>query len=197
MAKDWVGNQNSIYKTLGASNHVAEVRAENDFYATDPNAVSLLLYLETFQHRIWEPAAGQGHISKVLEANGFEVRSTDLVDRGYGQGGVDFLAQTEKWDGDVITNPPYAHAHEFVLKALALTAPGAKIAMFLKLQFLEGQERRELFRKHPPKTVWVSSARLACAKNGEFPVKGSSAVAFAWFIWEVGYKGPTTLKWFN
>jgi hypothetical protein len=31
--KDWTGNKNSIYKTLGASNHTEKEREENDFYA--------------------------------------------------------------------------------------------------------------------------------------------------------------------
>ena len=43
MAKDWRGGKNSIYTTLGASNHVAEEREENDYYATDPNTVELFL----------------------------------------------------------------------------------------------------------------------------------------------------------
>lgn len=35
MSKDWKGNYNSIYKTLGASNHIERGRELNDFYATD------------------------------------------------------------------------------------------------------------------------------------------------------------------
>ena len=43
MNKDWVGNSNSVYKTLGASNHCKEDREENDYYATDPLALVSLL----------------------------------------------------------------------------------------------------------------------------------------------------------
>lgn len=53
---DWTGNKNSIYMTLGASNHTAKEREENDYYATEPAAVELLLELEKFSHYIWEPA---------------------------------------------------------------------------------------------------------------------------------------------
>ena len=67
--------------------------------------------------------------------------------------------------------------------------------MFFKLTFLEGQARRDLFRKYPPQTVYVSSARLECGKNGEFT--GSSAVAYCWIVWRKGYPGPTHLKWIN
>ncbi len=198
MNKDWTGNKKSIFVTLGASNHVEEEREENDYYATQPLAVEKLLEIETFSTNIWECACGEGHISKVLENRGHIVKSTDLIDRGYGESGVDFLKQTNRFDGDIITNPPYKYAQEFIEKALSLISEKRKVAMFLKLQFLEGKRRKSLFLSDPPHTVWVSSSRLACAKNGDFKRSGlSGAVAYAWFIWEKGYNGPTYLKWFN
>lgn len=75
---------------------------------------------------------------------------------------------------------------------------GHKVAMFLKLQFLEGKARRELFRKWPPKTVYVSSSRLHCAMNGDFEKYAkSNAIAYAWFVWVKGYTGDTVVKWIN
>ena len=160
----------------------------NDYYATDPKAAKLLLELETFSENIWEPACGEGHISKVLEEYGYKVYSTDLIERGYGTGGIDFLESSDVFQGDIITNPPYKHARGFVEKALASVPVGNKVAMFLKLTFLEGQARRELFREYPPQTVYVSSARLQCGKNGMFT--GKSAVAYAWYVWQKGYPRP-------
>lgn len=200
MSKDWIGNQNSIYKTLGASNHTANEREANDYYATEPKALELLLELEQFSPRVWECACGEGHLSKVLEKHGYSVASSDLIDRGYGAGGVDFLQCSRMWDGDIITNPPYKYAREFAEHALELVTDGHKVALFIKVQFLEGKARRELFRKHPPKIIYVASSRLLCAKNGEFQKMhdgGGSAVAYAWFIWEKGYNGDTIVRWFN
>ncbi len=203
MAKnnDWVGNKNSIYKTLGASSHTDEERELYDYYATDPKATELLLKLETFSASIWECACGEGHISKTLSNAGYNVYSSDFVDRKFGEGGKDFLCITNTcWDGDIITNPPYAYAIDFVYKSMQILNDGNKLALFLKLQFLEGKERKELFRTFPPKPVYVSSSRLLCAKNAEFQKMkdgGGSAVAYAWFIWEKGYKGETVIKWFN
>ena len=137
------------------------------------------------------------NLSVVLKKRGYIVRSTDLIDRGYGESGVDFLKTTERFNGDIITNPPYKFAQEFVEHALEILTDGNKIAMFLKLQFLEGKARRELFDKYPPKKIYVSSSRLLCAKNGNFKEMDSSAVAYAWYIWEKGYKGNTVIKWFN
>ena len=168
----------------------------NDYYATEPKATELLLEQEHFVGPIWEPACGEGHISKVLLDYLYDVRSSDLVDRGFGEAGVDFLQNNgERWEGDIITNPPYKYAREFVEEALRSVPEGRKVAMFLKLTFLEGQARRELFHKSPPKTVYVSSARLQCGKSGDF--SGTSMVAYAWFLWEKGYTGSTTLKWIN
>lgn len=188
--KDWVGN--SSVRNCNIRSRDAE---EHDYYATDPRAVELLLEQEKFAPCIWEPACGEGHISKVLEENGYSVISTDLIDRGFGVGGMDFLKVTSKFSGDIITNPPYKYAREFVEKALELVESERKVAMFLKLTFLEGQNRRDLFRKYPPQTVYVSSARLQCAKNGEF--SGGSMVAYAWFVWQKGYEGPAQIKWIN
>lgn len=198
--KDWTGNNNSIWKTLGATNHTDKEREQNDYYATEPKALELLLDLETFNSQVWECACGEGHLSKVLESYGYKVLSSDIVDRGYGQGSVDFLQCADKFHGDIITNPPYKYAKQFIEKAIELIPKGNKIAMFLKIQFLEGKARRELFEKHPPKRIWVASSRLLCAKNGEFQRMrdgGGSAVAYAWFIWEKGYKGETVIDWFN
>ena len=194
MAKDWTGNLHSVYGCLGTHNGNTKDREENDYYATEPKATELLLNLEELNLNILEPACGEGHISKVLLDHGFNVTSTDLIDRGFGEGGIDFLKRTEKFDGDIITNPPYKYAQEFVEHALELVPKGHKVIMFLKVQFLEGIKRRQLFEKNPPKRVRVSSSRLRCGKNGIF---SDSMVAYARYVWEKGYKGETTLRWFN
>ena len=127
--------------------------------------------------------------------------SSDIVDRGYyGTNIKDFLKETHCDDDfDILTNPPYKYAKEFVLKALELVANGRKVCMFLKLTFLEGKSRfNELFSKYPPKNIYVFSERVMCAKNGDFETMkagGGSAVAYAWYVWEKGYQGKTTIEW--
>lgn len=192
--KDWVGTSNSIFKQLGASNHCDDEREENDYYATDPKAIRDLLRFETFSQRIWECASGGGHLCEELRKQGYQVLSTDLVDRGAQDYLADFLKCDKPFDGDIITNPPYKYCTEFILKALELVNDGHKVAFFLKLQTLEGQERYEkIFSKYPPKNVYVYVKRIQCAKNGDFT--GTSAVCYAWFVWEKGFKGKPTLNW--
>lgn len=195
--KDWTGNSKSTFTTLGASSHSLEDREENDFYATDPLAMELLLEKETFNKNIWECAVGNGMLSNVLKSHGYNVKETDLYDRGCGESGVDFLTQTEMFGGDIITNPPFKYNLLFVKKALELIPQGNRVAMFLRIQFLEGKERGKFFKHSPPKIVYVASGRLSCAKNSDFEKYKSSATAYAWFIWEKGYKGDTIIKWIN
>ncbi len=193
MSKDWNGNGNSIYKTLGASNHTENEREENDYYATNPETIKPLLEKEKLSINLWECACGEGHLSKELIKYGFNVRSTDLINRGYGIPGVDFLKTNEIFNGDILTNPPYKYAYEFVEHALSLINKGNKVIMFLKLTFLEGQQRRKLFDTMQLKKVYVFSKRQQCAKNGIF--EGTSAVAYAWFVWEKGFYGFPQIEW--
>lgn len=194
MGRDWTGTSKGVFLTNGCSNHSDSVRQEHDFYATPSSAVEALLGVEKFCDQIWECAVGLGHISSVLKAHGHKVLETDLVDR-MGKETSDFLEDNRDWAGDIITNPPYSKALDFVRHSLGVVKTGHKVAMLLKITFLEGQERRKMFDVTPPKKVWVFSKRITCAKNGDFLTTKSSAVCYAWFVWEKGYTGDTIVKW--
>ena len=157
-----------------------KTREKDDFYATPEKTTQSLLDVEVFSNNVWECCCGQGHISKVLKANGHTVTSTDLVDRGYGTSRVDFLMETQRHD-NIITNPPYKNALAFATKAVDLAHK--KVALLLKLNFLEGIERKTFFKKHPPTVVHVFSQRQSLMKNGEPYVGGM--MALAWFVWDL------------
>lgn len=111
---------------------------------------------------------------------------------------MDFLAQTDKWPGDIITNPPYKYRLDFIKHGLSVIDDGQRVALFLKVQFLEGKQRRKFFEENPPKVIYVSSSRLRCAMNGEFEKYAkSNRVSYRWFIWEKGFKGEPVIRWFN
>lgn len=188
----------NIFTPLGANNHTEEEREIHDYYATDPYSIDILLDETglTFNTNIWEPCCGEGHMSKRLKERGFKVFSSDLINRNYGEV-IDFLKTDKQWGGDIITNPPYSDAVEVATKALESVRDGAKVCMFLKVLFLESKNRKKFFAEYPPKYVFVSSSRIKCAKNGDFEKYTSSAVAYAWYVWEKGYKGDTIVKWIN
>lgn len=180
-------------------------RVENDFYATPMSAVEAILKEINIKGSILEPAAGQGHISKVLKTYypNSEIVSTDLIQREdrfgiYIKGKIDFLTYqfNRKFD-NVITNPPFNLAQEFISRALDLA--NDKVIMFAKIQLLEGNKRRAMFENSPLKYVYVFSKRVNPLRNGEeLDEKGkpwASTMCFAWFIWEHGYKGEPMVRW--
>lgn len=153
---------------------------------------------EGFSQNVWECASGENHLAEVFRHYGYTVRTSDIVKRTPTTEVLDFLdCNVQHWDGDIITNPPYTNAQEFVEKALSVVSEGHKVAMFLRLQFLEGLHRYDLFKENPPKVVYVSSKRMRCGKEGEFNTSSSSIIAYAWFVWEKGYKGATNIEWIN
>jgi len=170
----------------------AENREKDDFYPTPPHATQALLAVEKFEGGIWEPACGDGAISKVLEAAGYPVVSTDLVDRSYGFSRRDFLMEWKPEAPNIITNPPFKLGIQFVRKALELTT--GKVAILARLAFLEGAERRELYDNSPIARVWVFSSRVTMFRSGQ-DTGGSSMIAFAWFVWDHSYAGKPTIGW--
>ena len=180
-------------------------RQENDFYPTPEYATEALLRREKFEGNIWECACGNGAISKVLEKHGYDVYSSDLYDYGFGNTGINFLDEYTTDIDNIITNPPYKLATDFVLHAQEIA--GKKIAMLLKLVFLESSDRyKKLFCPQANiqiksgdwklKTVYVFSKRLKIYKDGIIG-KNSGLIAYAWFIWEFDYKGKPYIDWIN
>lgn len=182
-----------IQYSLGQSN---ENREENDFYATDPKAINELLTKQTPTNP-WEPAAGMGHLSKRLEEFGYNVRISDLIDRGIGAEIIDFLKYDGEWDGDIITNPPFCKWREFVYKAMELLKPGRKLFLFLKIQSLESIKSRKLFEVYNPKYIYIFSRRIAAAREGKVEYFKKFGFSFIWVVWEKNFSGETILDWIN
>lgn len=178
-------------------------RVDDDFYATDPKSTRALLETVEFKGDLFlEPCCGQGHIAEVIKEYYPDAKITaiDLVDRGYGQGGIDFFDfYTDVKYDNVITNPPFKLAQQFIEKSLDMIKEDGKVAMFLKVQFLEGTGREEFFNNAPLRYVYVFRGRQAPWMNGnplnEKGKKWSSTMCFAWFIFEKGYTGEPIIRW--
>lgn len=166
----------------------------DDFHETPRVAVEALLSVETFIGPIWEPACGHGAISDVLIERGHHVISTDLVERGYGLGRVDFLMETIALAPNIVTNPPFKLAAEFADRASELAT--GKVAFLCRLGWLEGGARRLMFARTELTRLWVFSRRLPMMHRHDYDgPKSSSAIAFAWFIWDHAHSGPPTIGW--
>ena len=170
-------------------------RQKNDWYPTPPEATLKLLEVEPFHGVIWEPAAGDGALCEVLREAGHSVIASDLNEYGYCKAGVDFLMETKLPEvhgpvTNLITNPPYKLAEQFIQKAIDLGV--RKHAWLLRLAFLEGAARHEsLFKHNPPSRVHVFSKRLTIWRGDERPndktIGGKEprgTTAYAWFVWD-------------
>lgn len=183
-------------RVMGASNLTDKDRSAHDYYGTDPRSTKALLEKETFSGRIWEPCAGHHLIANTLKDAGYQVQTSDLYEyEGVEHDAIiDFLKYEGTWDGDIVTNPPYNLSTDCAKKALEILQPGKKLAMFLRLQYLEGAKRYEtIFKDTPPKAVYVFINRQTCNADDDFTI--GSAVAYCWFVWEKGYTGEPTLRW--
>lgn len=164
-----------------------EDRKELDFYPTPPEVTEALLdFLKLPKQTIWEPACGDGAMSKVIELYGHNVISTELRTEGVyrkGKGGVDFLKENIKCDA-IITNPPFNIADLFIKKATS-TAP--IVALLFKCQYWHTKKRISLFQEHKPAFVLPLTWRPDFFGNG-----GASTLDMAWTVW---IKGDETTKY--
>lgn len=173
----------------------AQVGKENDpynFYPTPAAVTEALLEVEDFGSEVWEPACGGGAISEVLVRHGYEVVSSDIVDRGYGE--VEDFFESDRTAECVITNPDFDYSEEFVRTALAKTS--YKVAMLLPLTFLTSRGRYELLSSSPLKAVYVFTGRVSLFPREVRTSGGNGRENNAWFVWEHGYQGSPTIHLF-
>ena len=178
-------------------------RVKNDYYATPYETTEALLNNVDFAGSFLEPCVGGGHIADVIKRYypSSEIFTLDLIDRDYPNTVVgDFITYDfDRQFESIITNPPFSIAQEFLEKGMEVVKDNGKIAMFLKIQFLEGNKRKEMFKKYPPKYVYVFSKRQNPWRNGNpLDEKGkpwSSTMCFAWFVWEKGFSGEPLVRW--
>jgi hypothetical protein len=156
-------------------------RHPTDLYPTNPAWTEALLDQVHLRGAVWECAAGNGDMVRVLEARGYLVRATDLL------AGCDFLKQTAPWPGSIVTNPPYSLAEEFVAHAIDLGAE--QVAMLLPIGFLGSQRRfHRLWSVRPPTTVIIISSRMIV--NG-----AASQFNHCWCVFDQLDPARTELRW--
>ena len=181
-------------------------RMEGDRYWTEPWLTRALLESVDVPSLVWEPAAGRGDISRVLEDFGHDVIATDIdmsecVTPGHE---LDFLKTVtlpkmgEVKVNGIVTNPPYnvpqGVAVKFVEHATFLLSDNPElifVAMLLRSEFCNAKTRRHLFgecghywgeivlTKRPRWDWWFRDAPLASPRHN-----------FSWFIWQRNCVGP-------
>jgi len=183
---------------LGTISHgIKERKKIADFYPSPPHVTEALMRREKFEGLIWECASGAGDISRVLERTN-PVFSSDIRKEPevYGRKGMNFLLSNRDKVPNIVTNPPFMKAVDFVIHAKRRA--DKKIAMLLPLAFLEGRERfvERIFNHSafPLKKVYVFCKRPEFKRGG---VSGDNGmmVGIAWFVWEKGWTEAPTVGW--
>lgn len=206
--KDWKGNSNSAHAAIAAHRGGGKsMRQEDDFYATDPEALERLIGMchgwlyDMFSiarvRGIWECACGSGNLAECLKKYFKYVHATDLKDRGYGIPYIDFLHISVSGYPIILTNPPYSLATEFIEHALEILPEGGLYIALMNITYLAGQKRyQRVYSKGSLREIYVFSKRVECYKNGERPKdKCGSITNYAWYVFQKGYKGQPTLYW--
>lgn len=159
----------------------SRTRAANDWYVEPEWAVEGLLDVQRFSGLVWDPACGKGTIPRVFRRHGHETMGTDLVDRGLGAS-QDFL-KTEGWPVDnIVCNPPFNLAEPFLRHALRMSRH--KIALLLRLSWLEGRGRAWVFNETPLAAIHPFAARVSMPPGAFEGTAKGGAVAFMWAIWD-------------
>ncbi len=177
---------------------LSPIRQPHEFYVTPPEGTRALLSVESFEGSVWEPACGNGAIARILSRAGYQVLPTDLIDRGYGEGGVNFLDQTEPRARNIVTNPPYGRglADNFLRKSFQLVRDtGGTIALLLDLASLAHPLRHGLLVANPPSNVYILD-ELICQPGGR-PRFTEAHLRYAWVLWKPGHRGPAALSWLS
>jgi len=134
----------------------------------------------------WEPACGEGHICEVLKgAIKGNMFATDLVYRGYGKGGCDFLKQPSAPPGVemIFTNPPYGElAEKFITHALDLMKPvQGSVIMLMRNEYDCSKKRMKLFGGHP---AYFGKAVATTRPRWIEGSTGSPRHNYAWYLWD-------------
>lgn len=176
---------------MGAIMNLRSAGDGPDYYPTPAWAVRGLLSVEQFAGPIHEPCCGEGSMAEALRRGGCDVVASDLHQYGYGAFGIDARSLPGPV-ANIITNPPYNLASEMLPHLLSICT--GKVALLLRLSFLESKRRFPIFKEWPPSCVHVFSERLSMAPAGQ-TVNGGGTISHGWFVWTRGHVGATRLGW--
>lgn len=189
-----------------AHNRASEFRPKDDHYPTPREAsvpfvreLHRLIGRPPFKPRIWEPACGDGALCKALIECGFDdLVATNLIPRGYGLHGVDFLMEHELRAPIIVTNPPASLATQFGIHAQRLGAD--MTALLVRTKFLAGRERYEtLMKPHPPAFIYqfIERIKFFAGDTAKEDQPGWNTEDFAWFVWIKCHDGEPRVRWLS
>lgn len=174
-----------------------------DWYV-EPYECSMALFeIEEFDGGIWDPACGIGRIIETARASGYAAFGSDIVRRGeFCDEVFDFFSNIPNFEfSNIVSNPPFGVAEEFVQRCLEIIPTGGKVAMLLPMVWLSGfSSKRDWLPNSPlcrflPISPRPSMPPGRVIEAGERP--GNGTKDFAWFVWQAGYHGNPEVVFMN
>lgn len=186
--------RDGIRSVVGNARSSGYARNADDWYQEPRIAIDMLLDVEAYDGVVWDPACGGGNIPDACKARRIPFLGSDIVFRGWPDTLVEDFLTTDRRQDNIITNPPYNLAEQFVVHALKRAHH--KVAVIVRTAFLEGQGRHaRLFSKTPPARIWQFAPRISMPPGGkDIPAKGGS-IAYCWVIWDKDHDGPCSFGW--
>lgn len=181
-------------------------RNPRDFYRTPAWCVDALLNVEGLLADVFDPACGDGAILAAIQAHGaghtvhaqeldhaVALKASQRLRSPVAVG--DSLDESACWpDADVVMNPPYRQAADFVRRALQEVPPRGKVCALMRLNFL-GSSRTRLDIVGPSSQL---ARVLVLPKRPSFTGDGrSDACEYAWMIWQAEHRGPAEVRVLN
>lgn len=173
-------------------------RHEDDFQPTPPEPTLALLHAEREKidlwtkgryKAVWEPAAGNGAMVRVIEAAGYRVIAGDIRNRGMpGVELMDFFAYATRRSDCIITNPPFNRVNwrdgqgEWISHALG-TLEVPYMALLLPWNWPGAAGLKSIWHEFPPQRVYLMRWKI------DFSGQGSPPMLNAWFVWDWSSKG--------
>jgi hypothetical protein len=174
-------------------------RQDGDWYPTPRWITELICEEVPLRGLVWEPAAGDGAMVKVLREYGHTVFCGDIVgpDLGFPDNmREDFLKNHRDCQimCSVVTNPPFMLAREFIVHALRLTElVGGMVVMVLRNEFDCAIKRRHLFARAcfrekivlTRRPIWFPDQQASNHPRHNFSI----------YVWDHQHTGPATIRW--
>jgi hypothetical protein len=181
-----------LFRATGKKAHTDLPRAARDYYPTPPEpTLALLASPEGERLRdfplLWEPANGNGAMTRVLEAAGHAVFTSDISD------GHDFFDATDAPAPALVTNPPYQEINwrdgkgRWVTHAMD-TLGVEYMALLLSWSWPGAGGHAPLWAEWPPARVYLMRWKI------DFTGQGAPPMLNGWFVWDREHRGETVLR---
>ena len=172
-------------------------RHPEDWYIEPSWTSERLFAVESFLGEVCDPACGSGRILASAEKASYQIRGFDLVQRSsYCTRVENFLNFSAYRLDNIVSNPPFGIAQQFVQHALAMA--DRKVAMLLPTKWVQGDKRSRWLETTPLRRVLFLAPRPSMPPGPVIEAgisPGGGKEDFAWFIWHIGFDGKPECGW--